>query len=209
MEDSPLDASNPFHRFRPHPWHGLDVGPAPPRVVHAYIELTPFDLVKYETDKETGYLCVDRPQRSSSQPPSLYGFVPRTYCGRRVGSLMPGAVRGDGDPLDICVFSERPINRSDMIVKARVIGGLPMLDGEEADDKLVAVLVQDALWSEVSDMHEFPPLLVERLRHYFMTYKLIPGQESHVSIGEAYNREHAETVILAAIEDYKETYERH
>ncbi|HEX9878975.1 MAG TPA: inorganic diphosphatase, partial [Candidatus Binatia bacterium] len=93
-----MSPSGPFHRFRPHPWHGLAVGPDPPRVVHAYIELTPFDLVKYEIDKETGYLWVDRPQRSSSQPPSLYGFVPRTYCGRRVGALMPGAARGDGDP---------------------------------------------------------------------------------------------------------------
>jgi len=203
-----MSPSGPFHRFRPHPWHGLAVGPDPPRVVHAYIELTPFDLVKYEIDKETGYLWVDRPQRSSSQPPSLYGFVPRTYCGRRVGALMPGAARGDGDPLDICVFSERPINRAETILKARVIGGLPMLDGEEADDKLVAVPVQDALWSEVNDMKEFPPLLVERLRHYFMTYKLIPGQASRVSIGEAYNREHAGTVIRAAMEDYKEAYDQ-
>jgi len=203
-----MGSSRSFQRFRPYPWHGLDVGPQPPRIVKAYIELTPFDLVKYEIDKEMGYLCVDRPQRSSSQPPSLYGFVPRTYCGRRVGALMPGAARGDGDPLDICVFSERPINRAETILKARVIGGLPMLDGEEADDKLVAVPVQDALWSEVNDMKEFPPLLVERLRHYFMTYKLIPGQASRVSIGEAYNREHAGTVIRAAMEDYKEAYDQ-
>ena len=63
----------PFYRWRPHPWHGLDAGPNPPRVVFAYIELTPFDLIKYEVDKVTGYLRVDRPQRSSSQPPTLYG----------------------------------------------------------------------------------------------------------------------------------------
>ena len=88
----------PFYRWRPHPWHGLDAGPEPPRLVHAYIELTPFDLVKYEVDKVTGYLRIARPQRSSSQPPALYGFVPRTFCGRRVGSLSPQAERGDGDP---------------------------------------------------------------------------------------------------------------
>ena len=71
-------------RFRPHPWHGLDVGPDPPEVLNAYIEITPFDLMKYEVDKVSGYLRVDRPQRSSALPPTLYGFVPRTYCDERV-----------------------------------------------------------------------------------------------------------------------------
>ena len=71
---------SPFYRWRPHPWHGLEAGPNPPSEIHAYIEITPFDLVKYEVDKATGYLRVDRPQRSSSQPPALYGFIPRTYC---------------------------------------------------------------------------------------------------------------------------------
>ena len=69
----------PFYRWRPHPWHGLSAGSDPPRIVQAFIEITPFDLMKYETDKETGYLRVDRPQRTSSQPPTLYGFIPRTY----------------------------------------------------------------------------------------------------------------------------------
>ncbi|HNS62955.1 MAG TPA: inorganic diphosphatase, partial [Anaerolineaceae bacterium] len=77
----------PFYRWRPHPWHGLDLGPNPPAIIHAYIEITPFDLVKYEVDKTTGYLRVDRPQRSSSQPPTLYGIIPRTYCGDRVRAL--------------------------------------------------------------------------------------------------------------------------
>jgi inorganic pyrophosphatase len=112
--------------FRPHPWHGLDVGPAPPALLNAYIEITPFDLMKYEVDKASGYLRVDRPQRSSAQHPSLYGFVPRTYCGERVRKLAPGATRGDGDPLDICVLSERAITRNEIIVRARVIGGLQM-----------------------------------------------------------------------------------
>src|SRR5512135_928861 len=75
--------------FRPHPWHGLEIGPNPPEVLNVYIEMTPFDLVKYEVDKVSGYLHVDRPQRSSSQPPALYGFVPRTYCGSRVQRLSP------------------------------------------------------------------------------------------------------------------------
>jgi len=80
-----------FSRWRPHPWHGLDIGPNAPRVVIAYIEITPFDMIKYEIDKDSGYLMVDRPQRSSSHPPALYGFIPRTYCSTRVARLAPGA----------------------------------------------------------------------------------------------------------------------
>jgi inorganic pyrophosphatase len=175
-------------------------------VVHAYIEITPFDTVKYELDKATGYLAVDRPQRTSALPPTLYGFVPRTYCGRRVGALMKNAKVGDHDPLDICVISERPINRSDVILKARVVGGLPMLDDGEADDKIIAVLKDDHLWSGVQDITELPGVLVERLRHYFETYKLVPGNTTRVSIDTAYNREHAEKVIRAAMEDYQEEH---
>jgi inorganic pyrophosphatase len=196
----------PFYRWRPHPWHGLEVGPAPPFKVHAFIELTPFDLVKYEVDKSTGYLRVDRPQRTSSQPPALYGFIPRTFCGTRVGDLMPSAIRGDRDPLDICVVSERPIARSEVILDARVIGGLPMCDGGEADDKIIAVLETDNLWSGVDELDDLPVILVDRLRHYFSTYKMIPNSEVTVSIDEAYGREHAAKVITAAMQDYEDEY---
>ena len=106
----------PFSRWRPHPWHGLEPGPDPPRVVHVYIEMTPFDLIKYEVDKITGYIRVDRPQRGSSQPPTLYGFVPQTCCGRNVSALSPKSQKGDSDPVDICVVSERPISRTEIIV---------------------------------------------------------------------------------------------
>ncbi len=196
----------PFFRWRPHPWHGLDAGPDPPRIVHAYIELTPFDLAKYEVDKVTGYLRIDRPQRSSSTPPTLYGFIPRTYCGTRVSALHESAVRADGDPLDICVVSERPITRADVIANARVIGGLQMLDRGEADDKIIAVLENDNLWAGVEDVSALPEVLVERLRHYFETYKLVPGRESTTSIDKAYGREHAFRVVEAAIADYTEEY---
>jgi inorganic pyrophosphatase len=196
----------PFYRWRPHPWHGLEVGPAPPRLVSAYIEITPFDPIKYELDKVTGYLRVDRPQRSSALPPTLYGFIPRTYCGRRVGALMPAATRGDHDPLDICVISERPITRSEVLLSARVVGGLPMLDGGEADDKIIAVLANDNLWTHVEELSDLPAVLVERLRHYFSTYKLVPGEASHVTIAAAYDRRHAERVIEAAMADYHEEY---
>ncbi|MFZ6020449.1 MAG: inorganic pyrophosphatase [Chloroflexota bacterium] len=197
---------NPFYRWRPHPWHGLEIGPNPPQLVHAYIEITPFDLVKYEVEKTTGYLKVDRPQRSSSQPPTLYGFVPRTYCGKRVGDLTPMAARGDGDPLDICVISERPITKSEVILTVRVVGGLLMIDNNEADDKIIGVLHNDKFWENAHDVEDLPDVLVERLRHYFSTYKLVPGKENQTYIHSVYNAEHAMKVIEAAIADYDEAY---
>jgi inorganic pyrophosphatase len=175
-------------------------------VVHAYIEITPFDLVKYEIDKTTGYLRVDRPQRTSSQPPTLYGFIPRTYCGRRVHALSPKAERGDGDPLDICVISERPLTRAEVILSARVVGGLQAIDGGEADDKIIAVLDNDEFWQDVEDVSQVPDTLVERLRHYFSTYKMMPGRKAQMEIEKVYDSEYARQVVAASMEDYDETY---
>jgi inorganic pyrophosphatase len=192
-----------FSKWRPHPWHGLEVGNDPPTQVNAYIEITPFDLIKYEVDKNTGYLRVDRPQRTSSQPPALYGFIPRTYCGAQIAALCPGALRGDGDPLDICVISERPITRAELIVPARVVGGIQLLDRGEADDKIVAVLEGDYVWSAVTDITDLPRILVERLQHYFSTYKLVPGADLQINVQQVYGLDHAVRVIEAAIADYQ------
>ncbi len=178
-------------------------------MLNAYIEITPFDLMKYEIDKVSGYLRVDRPQRTSSQPPALYGFVPRTYCGERVRRLAPRATRGDGDPLDICVFSERTIARNEIIARCRVIGGLKMVDGGEADDKIVSVLENDYVWGESRDISDMPPVLVERLQHYFLTYKLVPGQPTQAKIAGVYGRAHALRVVRAAMADYHESFVRH
>ena len=197
---------SPFYRWRPHPWHGLEIGPNPPQVVHAFIEITPFDRVKYEIDKVTGYIRVDRPQRTSSQPPMLYGFIPRTYCGHRVLALSPNASKGDGDPLDICVISERPISHSEIILNARVVGGLQALDGGEADDKIIAVSDNDEFWKNVQDVSALPPILVERITHYFDTYKMLPGQKSLMSIEKVYGAEYAREVVQASIDDYIEAY---
>jgi inorganic pyrophosphatase len=198
-----MTSSLRFSEWRPHPWHGLPAGREPPVFVNAYIEITPFDLIKYEVDKASGYLRVDRPQRGSSQTPALYGFIPQTYCGENVKNLCPGAERGDGDPLDICVISERPIDHSEIIVPARVVGGLQLLDRGEADDKIIAVLENDLIWGDVIDVAELPQILVERLRHYFSTYKLVSGQEPPIVIRGTYGREDAVRVIAAAIEDYR------
>jgi inorganic pyrophosphatase len=196
----------PFYRWRPHPWHGLEVGPDPPVLVHAYIEITPFDLMKYEIDKTTGYLRVDRPQRTSSQPPALYGFVPRTFCDKHTANLSATADRGDGDPLDICVLTERPINRAELIVNARVVGGLDVNDDGEADDKIIAVLENDYVWGQAQDISDLPEVLIERLRHYFGTYKMVPGQPTKLTVERIYGRDHAFQVVEAAMKDYFEEY---
>jgi inorganic pyrophosphatase len=198
---------DPFLRWRPHPWHGLEIGPKAPRVVTAYIEITPFDSVKYELDKTTGYLRVDRPQRGSAQPPALYGFVPRTYCGTRTAALTNGAAtHGDRDPLDICVLSERPITRSDLILSATVVGGLQVIDKGEADDKIIAVLENDFVWGHCREIGELPSALVERLTHYFSTYKLIPSGDTRANVAQSYGFEHATRVLRAAMEDYAAEY---
>lgn len=193
-------------RFRPHPWHGLEVGPEPPRVVNMFVEITPYDLIKYEVDKASGYLKVDRPQRTSSLPPALYGFVPRTYCAERVRALAPGARRGDGDPLDICVLAERPITRNEVILRAQVIGGLQMVDTGDADDKIVAVLQNDLVYGGARTLSDVPAVLIERLQHYFLTYKLVPGQRPTAKIRRAYGPGHAHRVIRAAMADYREHF---
>ena len=197
---------SPFFKWRPHPWHGLDVGENAPSIVNAYIEITPFDFIKYEVDKATGYLKVDRPHRTSSQPPSLYGFIPKTYCGDRVKELSPNSKKGDGDPLDICIISERPINKSEIILSAKIVGGIQMIDHKEADDKIVAVLENDNVWQNANDISDLPSVIIERLRHYFLTYKLIPGEKSKVQIDEIYDKKHAIKVVEASMLDYEDEY---
>ena len=195
-----------YSRWRPHPWHGLEPGADAPRIVNAYIEITPFDLMKYEVDKASGYLRVDRPQRTSSQPPCLYGFIPQSYCGERVGRLAPGCARGDGDPLDICVISERPINHSEVLLRARVLGGLQIIDRGEADDKIIAVLEGDYVWGEAQEIGDLPAALLERIEHYFSTYKLVPDEPPNLRVTGRYGFAAAAKVIRAAIEDYTETF---
>lgn len=192
-----------FQTHRPHPWHGLEVGPDSPFLVNAFVEITPFDTVKWEIDKATGYLCVDRPQRTNSLPPTVYGFIPRTYCGEEVARLA-GTEVGDGDPLDICILSERPITRADVLLHARPVGGLLMVDHGEADDKIIGVLDNDPVWGDARDIDELPTNLIERLRHYFLTYKHVPGDtDNPVAVDSPYGAERAREVIGAAVADYQ------
>ena len=196
-----------FSLHRPHPWHGLSIGPEPPARVHVYVEITPFDTLKYEVDKESGYLRLDRPQPSSSIPPVPYGFIPQTYCGPRVAALSEGATVGDGDPLDVCVLSERPINRAEVLLTGKVVGGIRTTDRDEADDKIIVVLANDLVWGDADDVSALPEALVERVRHYFRTYKMqAPGAATPVVVHEVYGRERAHLVVEAAIADYRERF---
>ena len=200
--------NNDFNRWRRHPWHGLQArrdGMAE-NSVQVFIEMTPSDVVKYELDKTSGFLMVDRPQRTTSSPPCLYGFIPRTYCAEEVAKLCPDADIADADPLDICVYSERHITRADIVLRARVVGGIQMIDGGEADDKIVAVLEGDNIWGDVHDIADLPPIKTERLQHYFSTYKMIPGKKHDIKVDCVYGREQALKVIAAAELDYNNHY---
>ncbi len=199
--------------FKPHPWHGVSPGPAAPAELTAFIEQVPTDTVKYEIDKASGYLKLDRPQKFSSQSPCLYGFVPRTYCGDRVGahsSQESGieGIKGDGDPIDICVLTERAILHGDFLVKAIPIGGIRMLDSNEADDKIIAVVKGDAVFGEIEDVTGLPEQLVDRLVHYFLSYKDLPSQTKarKVQIDAVYGRHEALKIIELSLEDYKERF---
>lgn len=199
-----------FDRFRPHPWHGLGPGSGAPELVDAYIEITPFDGVKYEIDKHTGYLRVDRPQGSSALPPTLYGFIPQTYCGDHVAALTPNAPEGDHDPLDICVLSQQRIDRAEIVVPARVVGGVQLLDDGEADDKIIAVLNSDTVFDYARDLKQLPEAVVNRIVHYFGTYKMqMTGDKSNaIEVMGTYGVEHALEVVRASMLDYDENFPR-
>lgn len=195
--------------YRLHPWHGMSIGANAPEEVHCYIEIVPTDTVKYELDKETGILKVDRPQKFSSQCPSLYGFLPQTYCGDLIAKhCMERAglknIVGDGDPMDICVLTEKAIPRGDIMLTAYPIGGFRMIDGEEADDKIIAVLKSDFIYGKMRDIKHCSEKIIERLKHYFLTYKDAPERESkRVLITHVYGAQEAHKIIQLSQEDYK------
>ena len=199
-------------RYKSHPWHGLDIGTDAPNVVTAFIEMVPTDTVKYELDKVSGYIKIDRPQKYSNVVPALYGFLPQTYCGDLVAEYCMSQtertdIHGDGDPLDICVLTEKTISHGDIIAEVRPIGGFRMLDKNEADDKIIAVLKHDATYNIYNDISELPHVVIDRLRHYFLTYKDLPGEERRTEITHVYNKEEAFEVIRRSSEDYKNHFQ--
>ncbi len=198
--------------FQSHPWHGATIGEEAPQLVTSYIEIVPTDVVKYELDKVTGLLRVDRPQKYSNVCPSLYGLIPQTLCGSRVAARAIAAAQvselvGDDDPLDICVLTERAILHGNVLVDAIPVGGFRMIDGAEADDKIIAVLDGDPVYGKLTELSQCPQPLIDRLRHYFLTYKQGPDLERPACrIAQVYGREEAHAVIRASQEDYAEVF---
>ncbi len=190
--------------FKPHPWHGVSPGEKAPDVLLTYVEVVPADTVKYEVHKASGYLKLDRPQKYSNVCPVLYGFVPQTYCGDSVAAFSSEKVGGDGDPLDICILTDRPIQHGDVLVECIPIGGLRMLDQMEADDKIIAVLKDDAAFGDWRNVEQVPASVLNRLEHYFLTYKQAPGDHSsNVEIEGVYGRADAYEVIRRSMDDYQ------
>ncbi len=194
-------------RYKSHPWHGIDPGENAPYSLTCFIEMVDSDTVKYEVDKESGFLRIDRPQKYSSILPAIYGFIPQTLCGellaqRCMESTGLTGIIGDGDPLDICVLTEKRITHGDVLARVKPIGGFRMLDNGEADDKIIAVLIHDAVYGQINDISELPHTVLDRLRHYFLTYKDLPCNDSGCEIPEIYDAQEAHRVITATMEDY-------
>jgi inorganic pyrophosphatase len=195
--------------YQAHPWHGVSPGARSPELVNAYIEIVPTDAVKYELDKPSGHLRVDRPQRFSSMCPTLYGFIPQTYCDEQVAELCEErtgrtGIEGDKDPLDICVLTEKTFAHGSFFLHARPIGGLRMIDGQQADDKIIAVLEADLAYGQIIEISDVPGGLIDRLKHYFLSYKQLPSDDhKRVEIVDVYDRREALNVITRSLKDYE------
>ena len=199
-------------RYKSHPWHGVFLGKDAPEIVTSFIEVVSTDTVKYEIDKDSGFLRLDRPQKFSNVVPALYGFLPQTFCGEEVGEYCMEKsgkrnIQGDGDPLDICVLTEKTIAHGDILVNARPIGGFRMIDGNEADDKIIAVLSNDIVYGHLKDVSECPDIVIKRLEHYFLTYKDMPGVDSNTEITHTYGVGEAYEVIRRSMKDYQKKFD--
>ncbi|MCG8701940.1 MAG: inorganic pyrophosphatase [Bacteroidales bacterium] len=198
-------------RYKSHPWHGIDIGKDAPDVITAFIEMVPTDTVKYEVDKVTGYLKLDRPQKYSNVVPALYGFIPQTYSSTNVADFAMSKtdlqnIKGDSDPIDVCILTEKDITHGDILVQCRPIGGFRMIDGNEADDKIIAVLNGDAVYGDYKDISDMPEIVVDRLKHYFLTYKDLPGNKADTEITHTYGITEAHEVIRRSMDDYQNKF---
>jgi inorganic pyrophosphatase len=196
-----------------HPWHGVEVGDEAPGLVTAFIEIVPTDTVKYEVDKKSGWLKVDRPQLFSNIVPALYGFIPQTLCDVEVGEYCMQktgrhGINGDQDPMDILVLSEKTFPNSGFLLQAIPIGGFRMIDKDEADDKIIAVMKGDAIYGGYKNLHDMSDSILNRLKHYFLTYKDMPGsaEKRKVEISSVYDKDEALEVITKSMNDYKNRF---
>lgn len=198
--------------LKAHPWHGVKIGKDFPQILNVFVEIVPTDTLKYELDKQTGYLKIDRPQLYSNVCPTPYGFIPQTYCGQRVGAFCSSKtnrkdIEGDGDPLDICILTEKVITHNDILLNATPIGGLRLIDGNQADDKIIAVMYKDSLFGKWTDISHCPESLIDRIKHYFLTYKQAPDSPTRTcEITHIYGRDEAIEIIKLSHNDYLDKY---
>lgn len=172
------------------PWHKVRLGTNIPESVNAIIEIPQKSKAKYELDKETGMLILDRVLRSSVHYPANYGFIPRTYC-------------DDKDPLDILVLSQIDVIPMS-IIEANVIGVLKMIDGGELDDKIIAVATNDMSVNHYKDLSDLPEHLLNEIKRFFIDYKKLENKKVEVSGYE--NAEVAKQILNQSIEDYKKYF---
>jgi inorganic pyrophosphatase len=219
MKDKLSDKiTNPFAklmglRHKAHPWHGIEIGDDAPFVVTCFVEIVPIDTVKFEVDKLSGYLKIDRPQKFSNLIPALYGFIPQTYSGDKVAEVCRARlnrpeINGDGDPMDICILTEKEISHGDILVHARPIGGFRFIDMDDADDKIIAVLVDDAVYGGFREIADCPEAVIKRLKHYFLTYKDMPDEKRDCEITHTYGSEEAQDIIRRSMQDYRTYVEK-
>jgi inorganic pyrophosphatase len=170
-----------------HPWHDILVEEPIEEAFPAFIEIPQGSKVKYELDKETGLLKVDRVLFSAVHYPANYGFIPRTYC-------------DDGDPLDVLVLGQEPVAPM-CIMRARAIGYMQMRDDKGLDDKIIAIHMDDPAVSEYTHIREVPQHLLRELKRFFEDYKTL--EHKQVTVEEFEGPFEANKVLRAALEGYK------
>ncbi|MGN6418982.1 MAG: inorganic diphosphatase [Pseudobacter sp.] len=175
-----------------HPWHGVPYGDNAPRVVNAVIEIPQGSRAKYEIDKDSGLLKLDRVIYSSFYYPCNYGFIPQTYG-------------DDKDPLDILVITSLPVQAL-CIMEAKVVGVMQMIDNGDGDDKIIAVAANDPGVNHYNNMEELPPHFFSELRHFFEEYKRLENKK--VIVEEFGDKSTALKVIQEAVDSYKEHFRK-
>ena len=175
-----------------HPWHGVPPGDQAPRIVNAVIEIPQGSRAKYEIDKESGLLKLDRIIYSSFYYPCNYGFIPQTYG-------------DDKDPLDILVITSMPVQAM-CLMQAKVIGVMQMIDSGDADDKIIAVAANDPSVNHYNNIEEIPPHFFDELRHFFEEYKRLENKS--VTVNEFGDKAVALTIIEDAFALYKEHFRK-
>jgi len=173
-----------------HPWHDVYYGEQAPQIVTALIEIPKGSKGKYEVDKPSGLIKLDRVLYSSVHYPANYGFIPKTYA-------------GDNDPLDILVISQIELPQL-CLVDAKVIGVMRMIDKDEVDDKIIAVAQNDIAVNHINSIEELPPHTMIEIRRFFQDYKILENRK--IEVEESYGKEKAYEIIMESIEGYKQKF---